>query len=177
MNRMPRRRSWRALVAVVLIAAVLIYVGAPYVRAGSLFLRAAHVGGQLEQFATKHAYSVTVSPRQMVPTRRGDVPIRFYVPEGNPSRTILLIPGIHSMGIDEPRLTALAHDLAGSGMRVMTMALPDLQRYQITPQSTDVIEDTVSWMVQQPGLAPDGRVGIVGISFAGGLSVVAAGRP
>ena len=32
-------------------------------------------------------------------------------------------------------------------------------------------------MAQQPNLAPDGRVGIVGISFAGGLSLVAAGRP
>jgi pimeloyl-ACP methyl ester carboxylesterase len=32
-------------------------------------------------------------------------------------------------------------------------------------------------MAGQPALAPDGRVGIVGISFAGGLSIVAAGRP
>ena len=32
-------------------------------------------------------------------------------------------------------------------------------------------------MAAQPDLAPDGRVGIVGISFAGGLSIVAAGRP
>ena len=32
-------------------------------------------------------------------------------------------------------------------------------------------------MAKQPDLAPDGRIGIVGISFAGGLSVVAAGRP
>ena len=32
-------------------------------------------------------------------------------------------------------------------------------------------------MAQQPDLAPDGRVGIVGISFAGGLSIAAAGRP
>ena len=32
-------------------------------------------------------------------------------------------------------------------------------------------------MTQQPELAPDGRIGIIGISFAGGLSIVAAGRP
>ena len=59
----------------------------------------------------------------------------------------------------------------------MTMALPDLQRYRITPRATDVIEDAVAWMAQRPDLAPDGRVGMVGISFAGGLSIVAAGRP
>ena len=91
-------------------------------------------------------------------------------------RSVLLVPGVHSMGIAEPRLTALAHDLAGSGVAVMTMALPDLMAYQITARSADVIEDVVAWMAAQPELAPDGRVGMIGISFAGGLSIVAAGR-
>ena len=59
----------------------------------------------------------------------------------------------------------------------MAMALPDLQHYQITARSSDVIEDAVAWMAARPDLAPDGRVGVVGISFAGGLSIVAAGRP
>jgi dienelactone hydrolase len=81
------------------------------------------------------------------------------------------------MGIDEPRLTALARDLAGSGILVMTMALPDLQQYRITPDATDVIEDAILWMTQRTDLAPDGKVGLVGVSFAGGLSIVAAGRP
>jgi len=90
---------------------------------------------------------------------------------------VLLVPGIHSMGIEEPRLTALAGDLAGAGVKVMAMALPDLQAYRITLRATDVIEDAVTWMSMRPELAPDGRVGIVGISFAGGLSISAASRP
>ena len=49
--------------------------------------------------------------------------------------------------------------------------------YQITARSADVIEDAVAWMAAQPDLAPDGRIGLIGISFAGGLSIVAAGRP
>ncbi len=81
------------------------------------------------------------------------------------------------MGINEPRLTALARDLAGSGVMVMTLALPDLQHYQLTTQSTDVIEDAVGWMTSRSDLAPDGRIGLIGISFAGGMSLVAAGRP
>ena len=32
-------------------------------------------------------------------------------------------------------------------------------------------------MTSRPDIAPDGRVGMIGISFAGGLSIVAAGRP
>ena len=123
------------------------------------------------------AQPVTALPRHTVPTRQGDVAAQWYRPDGRVRRAALLVPGVHSMGIAEPRLTALAQDLAGSGVAVMTMALPDLMGYQITARSADVIEDAVAWMAAQPDLAPDGRVGMVGISFAGGLSIVAAGRP
>jgi dienelactone hydrolase len=174
---MPARRRWRILIAVVVIAAVLAYLAVPYVRAASLFVRVAHLGGQVEEFAASHARAVTVLPPHMVPVRGGSVPAQFYRPDGRISRSALLIPGIHSMGINEPRLTALARDLAGSGVMVMTLALPDMQHYQLTTQSTDVIEDAVGWMTSRPDLAPDGRVGLIGISFAGGLSLVAAGRP
>ena len=43
-------------------------------RAASLFARAAHVGGRVEQFAAEHARAVTVMPRHTIPTRSGDVP-------------------------------------------------------------------------------------------------------
>jgi dienelactone hydrolase len=153
-----------------------LYAAAPYARAASLIVRGANLGGRVEAIAEAEARNVTKQLRHAVPTRYGDVAAQFYVPDGSVDRTVLLVPGIHSMGIDEPRLTALAADLAGSGVRVMAMALPDLQAYRITPQATDVIEDTVKWMAQRADLAPDGRIGIVGISFAGGLSISAAGR-
>jgi hypothetical protein len=153
------------------------YVATPYVRAASLVVRAADIGGRVEALAIGQARRVTVSPRDTVHTRQGEVAVQFYRPAGRVNRAVLLVPGVHSMGIDEPRLKALANDLAGSGITVMTMALPDLMEYQITPRSTDVIEDAVQWMAGQKELAPDGRIGIVGISFAGGLSIVAAGRP
>jgi hypothetical protein len=174
---MPARRRWRILTVMVVIAAVLAYLAVPYVRAASLFVRVAHLGGHVEQFAASQARTVTVVPPHMVPVRGGIVPAQFYRPDGRISRSALLIPGIHSMGINEPRLTALARDLAGSGVMVMTLALPDLQHYRLTTLSTDVIEDAVGWMTTRSDLAPDGRIGLIGISFAGGMSLVAAGRP
>src|ERR1700741_447844 len=174
---MTVRRGWRILAAVLVIAAVLAYFAVPYVRAASLFVRVAHLGGRVEQLAARQAHTVTIMPPHTVATRNGEVPAQFYRPDGRFSRSVLLIPGIHSMGIKEPRLTALAKDLAGSGVLVMTLALPDLQRYQLTLRSTDVIEDAVTWMAGRPDLAPDGRIGLIGISFAGGMSVAAAGRP
>jgi dienelactone hydrolase len=171
-------RLRRLLALAVIIAGVIfVFVAAPYVRAASLIVRAANLGGRSEKIANDLARAVTVEPRHKVPTRYGDVDAQFYRPSGPVRRTALLVPGVHSFGIDEPRLKALSEDLAGSGIMVMTTALPDLMHYQITPQSTDVIEDVVWWMSKRPDVAPDGRVGMLGVSFAGGLSIVAAGRP
>lgn len=167
----------RRFAIVVIALFILGYLAVPYVRALSLIVRAANMGGSVEAFADERARRVTIEPATTLRTRRAEVPARFYRPEGGFERTVLLVPGIHAMGIDEPRLTGLARDLAGSGIAVMTMALPDLQRYEITPASTDVIEDAVAALAQRPELAPDGRIGIVGISFAGGMSIVASGRP
>jgi fermentation-respiration switch protein FrsA (DUF1100 family) len=174
---MRRRRLLTVLTVLAIAVAVFAYVGAPYARAASFVVRAAGLGGRAEAIANGRARAVVVQPRHQVTTRYGDVAARLYVPEGTAPRTVLLVPGIHSMGIEEPRLTALAEDLAGAGVKVMAMALPDLQAYRITPRSTDVIEDAVTWISERPDLAPDGRIGIVGISFAGGLSISAASRP
>ena len=170
----------RPLVITLVVALVLVvgaYAATPYARALSLIVRAANMGGSVEAFANDRARPITIDPERAIGTRHGAVRARLYRPDGRVTRTVLLVPGIHAMGIDEPRLTALAKDLAGSGVAVMTMALPDLQHYVITPRATDQIEDAVAWIAQQRELAPDGRVGMVGISFAGGMSIVAAGRP
>ena len=171
------RRLPLAVLAICAVVIAVAYAATPYARAASLIVRAANMGGRAEAFADTYARTVAIEPRHLVPTRYGDVAARFYRPAGGSRRSTLLIPGVHSMGVDEPRLKALANDLAGSGITVMTIALPDLMHYQITAQSTDVIEDAVKWMASQPDLAPDGLVGMMGISFAGGLSMVAAGRP
>ena len=170
----------RRLVALVLVVAAIAagaYAAAPYARAASLIVRAANLGGRAEAIANAQARPVTVHARHQVATRYGPVEAQLYTPDGGADRAVLLVPGIHSMGIAEPRLTALAADLAATGVTVMAMALPDLQAYRITARSSDTIEDAVRWMTERADLAPDGRVGMIGISFAGGLSIVAAGRP
>ena len=170
------RRRLIALIVVLLFVVGYVVV-TPYERAASLIVRAADLGGRAEALATWQSRRVERQPRHNVPTRHGEVPAQFYMPEGSATRAVLLIPGIHSMGIEEPRLTALAEDLAATGLKVMAMALPDLQRYRITLNSPDVIEDAVTWMAARPDLAPDGKIGIAGVSFAGGMSVATAGRP
>ena len=171
-----RSRRLAALVVVIACAAGGAYAATPYVRAASLIVRGAHLGGRIETIANDRSYAVDTRPIHMVPTRHGPVAARFYVPAKSVGHPVIVIPGVHSAGIEEGRLTALSTQLAATGLTVMTIALPDLQAYRITPAATDTIEDAVSWLAAQRTYAPDGKVGIVGISFAGGLSVAASSR-
>lgn len=168
----------RLLLAVVLlVAATALLWGPSYARGLSLVVRAADLEGWLKTAADAEARRWSAAPATTVPTRYGPIPAQLYRPEGRITRAAILTPGVHAMGIDEPRLRGLAGDLAASGVAILTIALPDLVRYRFTPESVDQIEDAASWLASQPELAPDGRVGMMGISFAGGLSIVAAGRP
>ncbi len=84
---------------------------------------------------------------------------------------------MHASGVDEPRLVGFATDLAAMGHVVVTIGPPGLAQYRVSPDTTDAIEDAANWLASQRDLAADGRITMMGISFAGGLSIVAAGRP
>ena len=168
------RRS-KAAIALALVIALAV-VARPYVQVLGFIIRAADLKGPPATLAAWGASRVSKDAVISVPTRTGAVPARFYRPGGTIRRTILLMPGVHRDGIEEARLVGLAEDLAATGFGVLTIAAPDLQKFTITPQVTDVIEDAVLWASAQPQYAPDGKVALLGISFSGGLSVVAAGR-
>ncbi len=147
-----------------------------YLRGASLIVRAAGLHGTWEDRLARWNVHEFTAREVTVPSREGPLRARLYVPAGRVERTIVLTPGVHAEGLDEPRLAKFARDFATSGLAVLTPELPDLLDYQVTPRLADQIEDAAAWVLDQRELAPDGRVGLVGISFAGGLSVVAAGR-
>jgi hypothetical protein len=168
-----RRASALVALAVVVIGAV---VALPYLDALGFIIRAADLPGTPATVAAWRANGFLRDAEITVPTRGGDIPGRFFRPARQTRRTLLVIPGVHRDGIDESRLVGLAEDLAATGYGVLTIAAPDLQRFKITPQVTDTIEDAVKWASEQPQFQTDGKIGIVGISFSGGLAIVAAGR-
>ena len=174
---MLKRRKTLVLAVLFAVTTIGLVWGSSYARGLSLVVRAAHMGGWMERTATATAHAWHAEPATTIPTRHGAIPARLYRPDGAFRRVAMLTPGVHAMGIDEPRLKGLAGDLAASGIAVMTVALPDLVRYRFTPESVDQIEDAAAWLAANRSLAPDGSVGLMGISFAGGLSIVAAGRP
>jgi dienelactone hydrolase len=152
-------------------------VGRDYVRGASFVIEAAGIDGWPRTIASWSAGPSFRIDGRRIPTRHGSLTARVYGSGGDNRGAVLLVPGVHAGGIDEPRLVGFAEDLAARGFVIVTAELPDLQQYAITPRSTDMIEDAARWLSEQRGFAPDGRVGLIGISFAGGLSIVAAGRP
>ncbi|HYO55240.1 hypothetical protein [Archangium sp.] len=148
-----------------------------YVRGLSLVARVAGMDDGLAGRVSRWGTGPVSEEDARIPSRHGPLRARLFRPEHPRGRTVLLTPGVHADGIDEPRLVKLARALSAGGLTVITPELPDLLLYQITPREPDMLEDAALWSSAQPELAPDGRVGLMGISFAGGLSVVAAGRP
>jgi pimeloyl-ACP methyl ester carboxylesterase len=172
-----RRLSTRIILVVCLIiAGVAMIWGPAYARSASLVIRAAQLQGFLFRAAQVQAQHYTIEPVATIHTRHGDVRTRLYRPDSI-RRLVLLVPGVHAMGIDEPRLIGLSNELAATGLGVVTMELPDLAGYRFTPETVDIIEDGARWLSARRDLTPDGTIGLMGISFAGGLSMVAAGRP
>lgn len=176
MRAMSGRRS--AALAAIIVGALVI-VGRPLERGLSFVVRAAQFGGPIGRLAAIDVEAA--SERDVVLEsatltrlpRRG----RLYVPR-NPHSYTLLVSGLHPAGIDEPRLVNFARQLAGSGVGVLTPDIPELSRFEITPGITDAIEASARWLAGVPDVARvSDRIGLIGISFSGGLSLVAAGRP
>jgi dienelactone hydrolase len=147
----------------------------PYSRATSLIVRAAGLEKQHPLLAALQTDAIS-ERQETVPSRYGPLRAKLYAPKLPAVRALLLTPGVNALGIDEPRLVAFARQLASTGFVVLTPELPDLSRYLITARSTDMIEDAAVWLTGRTDLTRGRRIGVAGISFAGGLSVVAAGR-
>lgn len=172
---MVRRRKIVLLLAGSAAIALAGLAALPYARAAAFILDVAGVHNGWRTLLPVSARDVTTDDLS-VPTRYGVITARRYTPSGEASRHVVVFPGVHGGGVDEPRLNTFARRLAGTGAEVIAVPLPELRAYRITPHSVDAIEDVVSWMTSDRSRAPDGRIGVVGVSFAGGLAIVAAGR-
>ncbi len=123
-----------------------------------------------------------------LPLPSGAVRARMYTPVNHPDApAIMVVHGVHYLGMDEPRLEAFASAMASCGLRVLTPELPDIKDYHIGPSSIATIGDAAAWLAKESrpprgkrhlitpaGFAP---VGIMGLSFSGSLSLLAAAEP
>ena len=104
----------------------------------------------------------------------GTIRGRLYLPQDKPNAPALIVlHGVHHLGIDEPRLRSFAVSMAACGIRVLTPELADIKDYHVGSGSMKAIGESSHWFAQRTG----GPVGVMGLSFSGGLALVAAADP
>lgn len=163
------RRRTLALLVVLVAIAVLWRPASAHVRAASLLVRFADPDAHgLVADAARHPVDVQDAP---VAGTRG----RLYLPADLPHPPgVVVVHGVHWKGIDEPRLERFARTIAASGVAVLTPEIRELCDYRIDPASIDTIGASARALSDRLG---GERVGLMGLSFAGGLSLVAASDP
>lgn len=90
---------------------------------------------------------------------------------GDDGPPVLLLHGVHPDGIEEPRLVRFASVLASAGLVVVTPELGALSRVELDPRAPEAIGRAARALAAREGRA---SVGVIGISFGGGLALVAA---
>lgn len=171
-----RRRTLFWLTTPLFVVGLGVYASTDYLSATGFVVRAAGMHGLARTLADARTEPVQDS-RLTIPWRGGTLPGRLYSPSKTSARPILLVPGVHAAGVDEPRLDGFARNFAGMGHPVLSVGLPDLARYSVSPRTTDMIEDAARWWTARHADTRNPKaIGIIGVSFGGGLSIVAASR-
>lgn len=102
----------------------------------------------------------------------GAVPARLYIPQGvaHPPG-IVVVHGIHHLGIEDPRFVNFVRALAGGGFEVLTPVVSALADYHVDAESIPTIGESAAWLEKRLGAGP---VTMITLSFSGGLALLAA---
>ena len=171
-SRRARLLAWILLLVPVLLA-LLYPIAQDYLRAASLLERISdpHATGWIANYEVR-----PVDVHDSTFDFRGrTIPARVYLPRGvGFAPGIVVVHGMHELGIDEPRLVSFARSLAASGFFVMTPLVPGIADYRVNAESADVIGTAVASFAHDLSVP---RVGVLAISFSGGLALLAASDP
>jgi pimeloyl-ACP methyl ester carboxylesterase len=172
-----KRRKVVVLLVVLLLVAIGIalfsHSANTHLRAMSVLLRFANP--EAKGFSARFAQHPLQEQTGSAQNASGAFNYRIYKPTdvSNPGG-IVLLHGVHRLGIDDPRLINFARVLAGAGIEVMTPELRDLADYRVTPQTVDQIGMAAVILSTEMKRA---KVGVMGLSFAGGLALLTACKP
>jgi pimeloyl-ACP methyl ester carboxylesterase len=127
--------------------------------------------GPLLRFETNAVSTEEVA----IETNNGSVPSLLYLPTGIAKpHGIVVLPGIHHLGIYDPRFINFSRALAASGFAVLTPALASLADYRVDAASISTIGASPAWLERRLGTGP---VTVIALSFSGGLALLAACDP
>ena len=161
-------RRWEAArrlrVALFVVATALVLLARP----ASHHARAATL---LVSFSDAEAKPALVEERIAI----GALAARVYAPAGGGDLPgVVVVHGVHRLGIDEPRLERFSRALAASGVVVLTPEVKELRDYRVAPASIDTVGVAVRALAERTGRR---HVGLMGMSFGGGIALLTAADP
>lgn len=166
---MRRRHFIVVFVGLLFVIGLLLYPTlSAHLRATSLLLRIENPK-TTNSIATLGTHSTAETPLIIGTTRA-----RLYTPLGvtNPPG-LIIVHGIHHLGVEEPRLVGFARAFSQAGVTVLTPEIKDLADYRITPNGIQTIGEAAAELHHRLGHP----VGVLGLSFSGGLALMAAADP
>ena len=105
---MRRRVLWILVVTGAIVLALLLAL--PYARAAAFILDISGSTSWTRSILPARTYAVTTRDLQ-IPTRHGNVGARLAEPATTVSHSVIVFPGVHSGGVDEPRLALFSQRL------------------------------------------------------------------
>jgi pimeloyl-ACP methyl ester carboxylesterase len=168
--RAPHGRRWIALAVVFAVLAVALLWLRGELRAYAVLTRfvTPQATGLILRWETNEVTTQDVT----MATSAGPVPAKLYLPSGVPHPPgIVVIHGIHHLGIYDPRFVNFARALAGTGFAVLTPVISALADYHVDAGSIPTIGESAAWLEQRLGTGP---ITMFTLSFSGGLALLAA---
>lgn len=171
----PQRRSRRLIVGLVLLTLLLLLWSPVYshLRAVAVLLRIESSDAH-GFFANTGIHPIRTEETNFQSGAR-ELPTRIYLPTDLAhAPAMVIVHGVHHLGYNEPRLVRFAKAMSGAGMVVATPELPEIAGYEIKPVSIDEIAASANDLAERLHTP---CVGVLGLSFAGGLALEAASDP
>jgi dienelactone hydrolase len=179
LSNAPRKQGSRRRIPKIVVASILfvflLLLARPaftHLRAAGLLLRIqdpnqSGLVARISTYPVKESLTDVVAPS-------GKIHARLYIPMGAANAPgMVIVHGVHHLGIEEPRMVRFARAMAASGIRVLTPELAALADYQIDSHSVALI----GYSARRLSFDTGQKVGVLGLSFAGGLSLLAASDP
>jgi pimeloyl-ACP methyl ester carboxylesterase len=173
----PRKAIVARIFAVAAFVVALVFVRpvATHARAAGVLLR---VSSSSDDFMGLRDFGTVPTTRETLALDLDGVkvPAYRYEPATGPGvYGMVLVHGVHYRGMDEPRLVRFAESIAATGITVLTPQIPSLADYHVEHAAIGQIGAAAHALREQ--LGGEKPVGVMGISFAGSLALLAAADP
>jgi pimeloyl-ACP methyl ester carboxylesterase len=116
--------------------------------------------------------------RRVLQTAEGPLEAAVFPARGRPRGVILGVHGMSPKGEADPRWVQLARAFAAVGFTVLSPRFPCVAALRMEPAQVHRFGAAIDAAATDPALGAGGAVGLLSVSFSGGLALAAAGaRP